>query len=267
MNCGARGGAIRKGDGRKSRREADDMQDMRTAPDVRDPSSEASPPPWPSPAAQAGPPPVPAAPPVAPAAAQDGSAPLSPEHLQQLDQARRRAKKVLGAGRMALFNGITIGIFAGFALLFALLSPLFGEIDVAALVMAVALGLMTWNEFRGRRLLRRFDSRGPRVLGWNQLALMVLIAGYCAWMIARSHFGPGPYAEDIAREPMLEPTLAPIGKLHRILTWAVYGGVLLGTVLFQGLNALYYFTRRRHLEAYLAETPDWVVHLQRHSAP
>jgi hypothetical protein len=34
-------------------------------------------------------------------------------------------------------------------------------------------------------------------------------------------------------------------------------------VVFQGVNAIYYFTRRRHVEAYIAQTPEWIRDLQR----
>jgi hypothetical protein len=192
-------------------------------------------------------------------------APLTAEHYQQLQQADLRARKIRSAARMALFNGITLGIFAGAALLFAAASPLFGQFDVTALVMGIALGLVTWNELRGRRLLRRFDPRAPAVLGWNQLALMALLIAYCAWMIAKSLLGRNPYAEAIAAEPLLGSMLEPVGRLYKLLTLALYGGIIVGTVIFQGLNAAYYFTRRKHLDAYLAETPPWVIELQRHS--
>ncbi len=35
------------------------------------------------------------------------------------------------------------------------------------------------------------------------------------------------------------------------------------SVVFQGLNAIYYFTRRKLVASYLEETPDWVVDVQR----
>ncbi|MGB2820080.1 MAG: hypothetical protein WBF17_03805 [Phycisphaerae bacterium] len=192
--------------------------------------------------------------------------PLSPEHLAELAQADRRARKVRKAGGMAMFNGCTVAFFAGGCLLFAAISPLFGEVDVEALVMAAGLGVVAWNEFRGRRLIRRFDTRACRLLGWNQLGLMALLIGYCAWQIAGALFGPSPYADAMAREPMLASTLGPIGNLHKMLTIAIYGGVIAGTIVFQGLNAVYYFTRRKLLLAYLNETPPWVVEIQRCSS-
>ena len=43
--------------------------------------------------------------------------------------------------------------------------------------------------------------------------------------------------------------------LYKTVTLAMYGGVIALSVLFQGGNALYYFTRRRHVEDFIAETP------------
>ena len=36
-----------------------------------------------------------------------------------------------------------------------------------------------------------------------------------------------------------------------------------GAFFFQGGLALYYFTRKRVIDAYLSRTPEWVVEVQR----
>jgi hypothetical protein len=51
--------------------------------------------------------------------------------------------------------------------------------------------------------------------------------------------------------------------LEKMIAELIYGSLIAGTLIFQGLNALYYFTRAKLLRAYLAETPAWVVELQR----
>jgi len=209
--------------------------------------------------------PSPALPPPGPVAA-SGDGPLSPENLRQIELANIRAKKIRKAGAMAMFNGITFACFAGFSALYAIGSLMFGEFNVVATVMAGGLGLAAFNEFKGRRLFRGFDRRAPRLLGWNQLFLMALLIGYCAWMIADAYFGPPPYAAEIAAEPMLADTLGPWSDLRLELTLALYGAVLVGAIIFQGLSAVYYFTRAKHLRTYLDETPDWVVDVQRRTA-
>jgi len=193
----------------------------------------------------------------------DASAPLTAEHFEQLAQAKLRAKKVRRAATLAIVNVWLLGAFAIGSLLIAAAGALFGEIDIVGLVMAAGLGLVAWNEHRGRAMLLCMRPRGCRVLGWNQLGLMVLVIGYAAWMLAQALWAPSPYADVMAREPMLVGSLGSLDRWYRMLSLAIYGGLIVGTALFQGLNAAYYFTRRKHVVAYLRDTPEWVVQLQR----
>jgi hypothetical protein len=62
------------------------------------------------------------------------------------------------------------------------------------------------------------------------------------------------------------PSLGNISNLYKTLAVAAYGALIAGSVIFQGLNALYYFTRARILRGYLEQTPPWVVELLRHQA-
>jgi hypothetical protein len=55
--------------------------------------------------------------------------------------------------------------------------------------------------------------------------------------------------------------------LYKTASLAMYGGVIVLSILFQGGNALYYFTRRRHVEEFIAETPQWVRDVQGGSIP
>ncbi|MFQ5705563.1 MAG: hypothetical protein ACE5HT_16280 [Gemmatimonadales bacterium] len=179
--------------------------------------------------------------------------PLSPEQRDELAVANERAAKLLGAVKVATFNGWAIGSFAAVTLAFGLFS-------LTALVMGVGMGLVAWNEFRGRRLLRHFDPDGPQLLGRNQLGFMTLLVAYCAWSVYRTLTGPVPALEG------LEDMVGSVGDLVTKLMVAVYGGVAAISVLVQGLNARYYFARARPLREYLAETPEWIVELQRSTA-
>jgi len=193
----------------------------------------------------------------------DSGPPPTIEQLNQLAQAKLRAKKVRRAATVATTNGYLLSVFSGGSFLLAAVSLLFGEFNVVGLVMGVGLALVAWNEFRGRAMLRRFEPRGCRVLGWNQLGLMALVIGYAAWMLARALWGANPYAELMTDDAALAGPLGSMGQLYETVALAVYGGLIAGTLIFQGLNSLYYFTRRKHVEAYLSETPEWVVELQR----
>ncbi|MDP6542896.1 MAG: hypothetical protein QGH60_02830 [Phycisphaerae bacterium] len=190
-------------------------------------------------------------------------APLTGEHLDQLTYAKLRAKKVRKACGVATLNGCILVAFSGLSLLMALIGLMFGEFDVLGLGFGAGLGILAWNEFRGRAMLRGFKLRGCQVLGWNQVGLLAMVIVYSVWMIAAALWGPSPYDEAIANESMLAGPLGSINELHKMITVAIYGGLIVGTLIFQGLNVLYYFTRRTHVEAYLRETPEWVVELQR----
>lgn len=185
--------------------------------------------------------------------------PLSPEQLAQWAQANRSARKVLGAAKVATFNGWTIGVFAALCLPFAI----FG--DFTSLVIGLGLGAVAWNEFRGRTLIRQFNMRGPRTLGWNQLALLGLLIGYCLWQIRVGLAGTDPYQEVLQSTPELGSMLGGIEHLQKVLTLAVYGSIIALSLVFQGLNAVYYFSRARLMRAYLTQTPAWILEVQRES--
>jgi hypothetical protein len=176
--------------------------------------------------------------------------PLSAEQQQQLAKAGERAKKIIAATKVATFNTWTIGAFAIISLLFAFSS-------LTALIMGLGLGWIAWNEFKGKTRLLTFDPTAPAFLGNNQLALMSLIVIYALVSIYRTLTEPIPQLAEI------EEVLGPVGDIFTSITVYVYVAVIVLTVIFQGLNARYYFARKRMLAKYLSETPDWIVDLQR----
>ena len=197
-------------------------------------------------------------PPTPPTAAEEG--PLTDGHYQAIVNASLRARKIIAARRFAAFNAWSSAIFALFCLPFAFFND-------TALIMGIGLSFVAWNEFRGRRLLGQLQMRSTRVLGWNQLIFMFLLIGYSFWSISISLRGSNPYEQHIALNPELEQMLGPISQLHAFLTLAVYGAVILLSIIFQGGGALFYFGRSRHLEAYLAQTEPWIIELHRRLLP
>ncbi len=176
--------------------------------------------------------------------------PLSPEQQEELALANARAQKILAATKVATFNGWTIGAFALITLPFALFS-------LTALVIGIGMAIVARNEFHGRGLLRRFDPQGPQLLGRNQVGFMALIVAYCVWSIYSTLANPIPQLEE------LEAVLGATGELVTNFTVAVYSVVIVLTLLFQGLNARYYFARIKLVQGYLEETPGWIIDLQR----
>jgi len=188
-----------------------------------------------------------------------GDGPLSIQHQQQLNEATQRVGKVLTATRLATFNAWSTSVFAIFSLLAGIFS-------LTALVVGLGLSLVAWNEFRGRNMLRWFDARSPRVLGWNQVGFLGLLVGYSVWSIYVGLVGPDPYETYIKSSPELRSMLGSIQHLHKVLTLAIYGGVIVLSLVFQGFNAVYYFSRAKYLQAYLDQTPKWIVQIQQQGA-
>ncbi len=186
-------------------------------------------------------------------------APLTAAQQHELEEAARRAKPIRRAAGVAAFNGWSMAILA-------VLSAPFAIGSLVGLIIAVALAALAWNELRGRRRLLELDPQAPALLGWNQVALLALVSGYCLWQIATSLFGDSAVAAEFTAHPELRELLGSGEEFEAMLRPLVamfYGLVILVSVAAQGLNAWYYFSRSKHVEAYLRETPAWAVELQR----
>lgn len=131
---------------------------------------------------------------------------------------------------------------------------------------ALALGGAAVCEFRGYARLRRLDLRGVKILTWNQVGLTVLIVAYCLWCIADAWFGPDPYEKLVSYRPEMAELLAPYEGIFRQMTVMVYVIVLGVGLPVQVLVIRYYASRRKHIRAYLAQTPEWVLRGSRSGA-
>jgi hypothetical protein len=155
---------------------------------------------------------------------------------------------------LASFNAWSLGIVAVLCL------PL-GVWSVRAMVVGIALVACAFNEFRGRALVRQMRPRGLRLLGFNQLAIIAVIAAYCAWAIYASLTGPNPYEQAVTENPELASMLGSIADLHATLTWGVYGIIFTVVAIFQGSCARYYFSRVRLLREHVSRTPAWAMQI------
>ena len=177
--------------------------------------------------------------------------PLSPEQKEALALASERSKKILGAGKVAAFNGWTLGVIGG-------LSILSGLFSLTGFVVGVLIAIVAWNEFRGRALIRKLEPAGPILLAKNQVGLMGVVIAYCVWSMYVTVASPSSELAEL--DEVFE--LLPEG-LVTDLTLLVYGTVIAVTLIVQGLNARYYFARIELLRDYLDETPGWILDMQR----
>lgn len=177
--------------------------------------------------------------------------PLTPEHTVQLAVAMERVEKIRKASKMAAVNGWVLGISAALTAFFAPFSPV-------AFLLLIALGTLSWNEFRGGKMLQAFEEKGPDILWKNQLGLMAVVAAYCIWGIRTA--AVGPVNPSLAELQELAPEVV---ELMADLTIVVYAVVLAVTVLLQGVMARFYHLRIALVREYTAETPEWIVEVGR----
>lgn len=185
-------------------------------------------------------------------------APMSSEQLRALEQGRTRARKLKRAAAVAAFSGWSMVVFAGLTLIGAL----FGSVQ--AIIVGGALAIVAWNELRGASLLRRFDLRGPRVLGFNQIALGILIVAYSAWSLwSGLHSSPLAILGGSTGDQEMDRL---VSDLSRVITVSLYVTLGVVGVVVPGLTALYYFTRAGLIRSLKSQTPPWVIQAMRAAA-
>jgi hypothetical protein len=94
--------------------------------------------------------------------------------------------------------------------------------------------------------------------------MMMLIVAYAAWMLYQTATGHTDFEQAIRQQGLGGGDI--IGSMSatvKSMSELVYELLIGLTIVFQGGNSIYYFTRAKLLRAYLAETPAWVVELQR----
>ena len=188
---------------------------------------------------------------------------LSADQLAELEGAQRQLGKLRRAAGVAKFNSVTsavIGIFAGFGVLIGLL---LGSFDGLGLVVTVGLLAVAWNEGRARKKLLQLVPGSGRELGWNQLAFLALIAAYCLYQILYVVNQPNSLDDAIAQSPEVADMIGSLAETSHTIGRLIYQAVLAISVVTVGGNAWYYFACNRRLDTYLAETPNWVLDIQR----
>jgi hypothetical protein len=185
---------------------------------------------------------------------------LSPEQIEQIALARKRAGKLRRAIGLARFNGWSYAIAAVLTLVLGLVST-----SVWGIVLGVGLTLIAFVELRGAAGLKRLDLQAPRRLALNEAAVGVLLAVYAAWQLAATLYGPNPLTAELAANPDLAGMagdLEPLGDTVRTMMLAAYAALLAFAILYQGAMALYFATRAAPLRTYAEQTPAWVRDLQ-----
>jgi len=184
--------------------------------------------------------------------------PLSPEHLWQIAEARKSSKKIRRAVSVARFDGWTLALAAGLTFVLSI-----GDLSGMAigLVLAVIAGVELYSANR----LRSLDPQAARVLGFNQVALALLLIIYSSWQIYAAMTGRGEVDQVSQSDPMVAQALKDTGitQLMTTLVLATYSGLLAVAIFAQGSLALYYFTRTKHVRKHISQTAPWIIAMQK----
>ena len=202
------------------------------------------------------PPPSPA--PVLPSFA--GPAPLTPEQVSKINQAARTHRALRRAARTALSSSGTTLLIGAVSALCAAFSPDWKNVTLSLAILAVGS-----IEYVGQRRLLRADRGAPRLLMRNQLAFLGVIVAYCMFQMltfstdALKKEAVSPeFREQLHQLPQMEKSMdAEIDKWGALTHFALYGSLILVSILFQGGLAWYYATRSKHVEAFHRANPAW----------
>jgi hypothetical protein len=114
------------------------------------------------------------------------------------------------------------------------------------------------------KAIRELNPGGAVLLAKNQLLLGSLLFLYGAWnvfmiMIGKFDLGISGSMSDELNEAGYGSLLAYLPYMY----YALYGGLMAFAIIGQGLTALYYFTRKKYIDEYLARTAEWVLQTQK----
>jgi hypothetical protein len=172
---------------------------------------------------------------------------------------RRKVKRAAATARSSAIVTLVIGLLA---LPFVVVSPSFGGLVVVAGILVVGV-----REWKGYGKMRRAEAGAASYLGWNQVALVGVITFYCLFQMASFSLEE---VKSAALSPEVRSQLAAMPgmaadidrMIERWAPYAVYGFyslVILVSALAQGATAVYYFSRRKYVETFNRQTPEWVM--------
>ena len=193
-------------------------------------------------------------------------APLTDDQLVELGEANMRLSRFHRAARAA--HRAAVGLLI-FGVLTAIPQFVPGAgFSFTASVMGVWMIVAGCVEYWGEQNILRLRSGVFKKLMMNQLllgAMFIVISGW--WMLGVAMSGNSQMAQ-------LNHTLGPylgggsvnvsgqIDETVKACLYVMYGSVGAFGLICQGSMAIYYARRERLLQAYLTETPEWIVKIQ-----
>ncbi len=188
--------------------------------------------------------------------------PLTDVHYRLLRQAAATRRPIKNAARTARGSAITILVIGVAGIPLALIFPSWLSLLMTAGICAIGV-----VEYVGARRIQQGLPSAAVLLGKNQLAFMTLIVAYCVIQMLTFSAAPaggksssGDLQSELSQLDNLDPSLGrSIQFWVPIATYGFYSLVIVVSIAAQGGLALYYFTRKRHLEAIRRSTPAWIL--------
>jgi len=200
--------------------------------------------------------------PMMPAGAAAAAPGLSPEQLKQIADARKRSAKIRKGVTVALFDGWSVAVFAGLTLLGGLLG-----LSWVGILLGGGMAAAAFVELKAVNRLRALDATVTKTLAWNQVFLGGLLFSYAVYSLVLIYTGRTELAKQLEAYPEMADMAVNVNQIAKLIGLLVYGTLITVAVVCQGGTALFYLSRRKHIEAYLRETPQWIIDAQRAGMP
>jgi hypothetical protein len=185
------------------------------------------------------------------------ASPPTREHLEQIAQAKLLSAKIRRCNAVAAFSAWTTAIFGGITFLSSL--PF---LSVIGITLGAGMLVCAYIEFQAGAELKRLDLRAPRKLACNQLAfgaMLFLYGAYSLWARLTSPIDP----ELVRQLGEFKDVMNEVDSLMKLAFILLYVSVMAVAIIGPGLTAWYYYSRKKYLEAYVTQTPQWILDLQR----
>ena len=177
-------------------------------------------------------------------------------HLEQIAAARKLGVKIRRAVGVATFSGWTTAVFA-------MLTLFMGFTSLYGFLLGAGMAFVSLFEFRGASEIKRLDRTAPRRLAINQLAFGAMLFAYSGISLWSMVHDPSEITKLLGESGADRETQQMVSDLARTFVFAIYGGVMIAAILGPGLTAVYYYTRLKYIDAYVKQTPQWILDLQR----
>lgn len=186
------------------------------------------------------------------------TAPPSREHLDQIAAAKHAFRKIGRAINVAQFDAWTVGFFGTATLIFALFS-----FSIVGLILGAGMTAVAYFELSNAGKLRKLELDAPKNLAINQVVLGSLLMGYAIYQLLTGPTDMSQYSELAGAGQMGAKMADDIKSITTLVYNLVYYCLIAIAIFAQGGTALFYLSRKKHLESYLEHTPPWIVEMQR----